>query len=236
MKFTVLDVTGSQENESDYETAVEMSHSSISDTTVRLQTEAGLVLLLKDCQIHTTYSYLSIEPDFEEDEEEAAPEYAIPSDHREAKDSRYLSGTALSEPVLPLLSSEDWRFYEQMNDSDGWHDDRNEMPDSVRRNLMALDEYHTSVNEGSYGKRLVPEFVQRLMDSLPANVGVGQVVEVALAPEEEADLNRFAAMSRAQSEANRRVGFENQIARNVADAKADIAETVEAARHRFRPR
>lgn len=236
MKFTVLDVTSSQESESDYETAVELSHSSIAETTLRLQTEAGLVLRLNDCQIHTTYSYLNTEPEFEEDEEEVAPEYAIPSGNRQAKDSRYLSGTAISEPELPALSAEDWKFHEDMEDSGGWHDDRNEMPDSVRRNLLTLDNYHALVNEGTHGKKLVPEFVQRLVDALPTDLVAGQVVEVSLAPAEEADLNRFAAMSRAQSEANQRVGVENQITRNVAHAKADIAEAVEAARHRFKPR
>lgn len=238
MKFTVLDVTVSQENESDHETAVELSHHSIAETTLRLQTEAGLVLHLRDSEIHTTYSYLNTEPEFEEDEEEeeAAPEYAIPSGEREAKHSRYLSGTAVSEPELPALTAEDWKFHEEMEDSGGWHDDRNDMPDSVRRNLLALDNYHALVNQGVHGKRLVPEFVQRLMDALPATLVAGQVVEVHLEPAEEASLNSFAALNRTQREANRRVDFENQISRNVAHAKADIAETVEAARHRFRPK
>lgn len=236
MKFTVLDVTVSQENESDYETAVELSHHSIAETTLRLKTEAGLVLRLRDSEIHTTYSYLNTEPEFEEDEEEAAPEYAIPSGEREAKHSRYLSGMAVSEPELPALTAEDWKFHEEMEDSGGWHDDRNDMPDSVRRNLLALDNYHALVNQGVHGKRLVPEFVQRLMDALPATLVAGQVVEVPLEPAEEANLNRLATLNRTQLEANRRVEFENQISRNVAHAKADIAETVEAARYRFRPR
>lgn len=234
MKFTVLDVNVAHDSDADYETAVEIVRSSIVETDVRLQTEAGLVLKLSDCQIHSTYSYM--EPDFDQMENGGPTVYATHPNARPAKHSRHLKGSAVLEPELPALSAEDWKFYEDLEDSAGWHEDINEMPDSVRRNLLSLDNYRESLSEGISGKALLPAFVQRLMDALPEGLEVSQVVELPLTPAEEVVLNQVAAVAAERAAANRQTAAHNQISRNVAHAKADIAETVEGIRHRFKMR
>ncbi|WP_058363013.1 hypothetical protein [Xanthomonas translucens] len=231
MKFTVLEINVNHEQESDYETAVDMSHRSITECNVRLKAETGAVLVLDETSISTNYSYL--EPDFDQFEEDGATIYVNHASEDPTKESRTVRGHVECVAVLPPMSAEDWAQWEK---SGSWHDDRNEMPVDVRRRLLDLEDFHDGSSGVHVHRRLKEDFVRQLIDGLPANTKPGMSFSLPVSRVEQELLERVGHANLRHEQANQRTGVENQINFNVFRAKQDIAETVEVARRRFKMR
>lgn len=232
MKFTVLSIRSHHENESDYETAVEMSHSSIEERTIRLRSETGVVVELEDTEISTTSSYL--EPDFEHMDKTGETVYVNLPSEDEPKLKQYAHGKAFQVAPLPVLSTEDLEALEEWGDQEGWEDDRNAMPNDVRQQLIKWSDYQRSLNGQAPYVRLNDETAQRLIDWLPANARRRQVFNLPLSPEEQQFFERLGQQNKECKQANQKAAFENNITRNVLRAKEEIAGVVEVARQRFR--
>lgn len=245
MKFTILDVKANHEQESDYETAVDMSHSTIEELDVRLKAETGAIISLSQTVISTSYSYL--EPDFDEFEESGETVYVSHTSDEAPSYSETRRGFAEGVSVLPDLSEQDWAFYDQSEDSAGWHDDRVEMPNDVRSRLIAFEGFKANQSypmqdlEGGYynpgpGQELKDAWVKALLKGLPSNVSRGQSFELSISPELEQVLIQSGQARQDQEQKNQRTEFKNKINRQAFLAKKEITQTVEVARQQLKIR
>ncbi len=97
MRMRVINVYSMHESESDYETAVDMVHSSIDTHNVTLETAKGLRIEVNSTEITSTYSYL--EPDFDHFEETGETVYQTHADESEASND----GTTYHQHALVIL-------------------------------------------------------------------------------------------------------------------------------------
>lgn len=109
MKLKITDIDSRSENESEYETAVDMSHSNIEDTDYYLETASGSVFKLACTQTHTTYSY------YEEDiPDNYKPGDPISYSHQSSGDSKtstYIRLEALADEKTIFLTKDEFIEY-----------------------------------------------------------------------------------------------------------------------------
>lgn len=232
MKFTLLDYDLQTEHESDYETAVEMSHSSISESIIRLRSETGAILVLRENLIESRSSFL--EPDLEQFKKDGSVVYHHQSDDQASRVSRSVQGYLESVSTLPAMSENDWQVYRQMEALEEWENEGSPLSDEQRRTLRAYADYEAEGLINAYpGGHLTQEQAIAWFDALPSELAQGDVVDLPV-PENLAALFQEAGVkTKAAIEANRQTQQANQINDQACRAKQALTETVNQARRGF---
>lgn len=106
MRFIFINQGGRSEQESDYDTAVDMSHWSFYEATYTLQTPTGLKIELISTHEHVTHSYY--EPDFDRMDKTGETVYQQHSDHSNDNTTENWRATATMPMVLPEMSAQDF--------------------------------------------------------------------------------------------------------------------------------
>jgi hypothetical protein len=106
MRMKVVSVETRNESESDYETAVELSHWSLSEQTTILETATGVRLCIKGAHQSVTHSYL--EPDFDLFEKGGDVVYLNHSDNSNDRNSSFFSIEIILPKMIPEISKNDF--------------------------------------------------------------------------------------------------------------------------------
>lgn len=177
MKPRLLDSRCSHENESDYETAVDLRHYAIDEET-RLYELSGLGcgvrIEIRVCEIHTTGSYL--EPDFDELEATGNLHYVSNRDDHVDEYTRYIHSEVLI-PVLVRQVEDEEEFWRDAHE-EGWEvcdvlprvlverwldeGDDFEFPDALARELGQLYLARIETNRKARIERMCQEALQRI--------------------------------------------------------------------------
>lgn len=106
MLMKVVDIHSRSDSESDYETAVEMSHWSLEEQTAILETAVGVCLTVTERHTRVTHSYL--EPDFDLIENGGDVIYRSHADRSKDSDSSSYSIEIILQKLIPKMSSKDF--------------------------------------------------------------------------------------------------------------------------------
>lgn len=208
MQFLIKDIRSQVETESDYETAVELSTTTIQDTTFALEHDSGVLLEVELSISSTTSSYL--EPDFSEDHEPGQPYVYVstPSDNGPVvrTSSRAFVGI---HRLIPLIDTADTVTIEE----EEWPGEQDEKMSDMERYPLTL--------------------TQEIMESLEQH-DIGQTIDLPLNLTEIAAFNKWIETHRRREEANVEIAFANQIANHVLQAKQDINKQVDAVKRSWK--
>lgn len=102
LRLTILDCEVNSEQESDYDTAVDISHWSMSETKMTLETPYGLQLLLTERTESHTHSYL--EPDFDVFERTGEVHYLTHRDDSNDSHKEKFAAFVMLPPEKQILS------------------------------------------------------------------------------------------------------------------------------------
>lgn len=106
MRFTFINQSGRSEQESDYDTAVDMSHWSFHETIYTLKTPTGLLIDLIETEEHITHSYY--EPDFEHMDKTGETVYQQHRDNSNDNNTQNWRAMVSMPMKLPLMSAQDF--------------------------------------------------------------------------------------------------------------------------------
>jgi hypothetical protein len=208
MQFLIKDIRSHVEKESDYETAVELSTTTIQDTTFVLEHDSGVLLEVELSTSSMTSSYL--EPDFSEDHEPGQPYVYVstPSDNGPVvrTSSRAFVGI---HRLIPLIDTTDTLGTEE----DEWPGEQDEEMTDMERYPLTL--------------------TQEIMGSLE-QYEAGQMIDLSFSPTEEIAFKKWVETNRLRQEANIDIKVANRISDNVLQAKKDIDEQVQAVRRSWK--
>ena len=208
MQFLIKDIRSHVETESDYETAVELSTTTIQDTTFVLEHDSGVLLEVELSTSNKTSSYL--EPDFSEDHEPGQPYVYVstPSDNGPVvrTSSRAFVGI---HRLIPLIDTADTLATEE----EEWPEEQNEEMTDMERYPLTL--------------------TQEIMESLE-QYETGQMIDLSFSPTEEIVFKKWVETNRLRQEANVDIKVANRISDNVLQAKKDIDEQVQAVRRSWK--
>jgi hypothetical protein len=112
MRFTFINQSSRSEQESDYETAVDMSHWSFHETIYTLKTPTGLLIDLVETDEHVTHSYY--EPDFEHMDKTGETVYEQHRDSSNDKNTQTWRATVSMPMKLPLMNVQDFLHLDLM--------------------------------------------------------------------------------------------------------------------------
>lgn len=233
MKFTVLSQEVQVEQESDYETAVEMSHATIEERQVRLCAENGAIVVLCETNISTRSSFL--EPDFDQFERDGSVVYRQEAGPDEPENTRSVRACIEAPTPLPAMSEDDWSNYRRLELTGGWEDDDCGLSDAQRRRLRAYSDYEVE-GPTRMGPQLDEGQARAWADALSGEVEDGATVELPVSSAAVEILNEAAAVSRQAQDRNSETRLLNQINENAMRAKQDLGETVRRAHLGFAPR
>lgn len=170
MKFKIIQNKSEHENESDYETAVEMVHSSITNEKIILETISGAIIELKYCHIYSYFSYIDNEPTFLDDElTDTIPNRILPIENiynevieEQAKKEKYhisFSGNVkikglnekIEQEAYQHLEKDDFQYIEGLTFTTIWNMEKQAKADgnqtkleqAMRLNCYLSDMEHT---------------------------------------------------------------------------------------------
>lgn len=106
MLMKVVDIHCRSDSESDYDTAVDMSHWSLQAQTTLLETAIGVHLAIEETHTSVTHSYL--EPDFDLIESGGDVIYLSHADRSKDSDSSSYSVEVIMPTLIPEISSKDF--------------------------------------------------------------------------------------------------------------------------------
>lgn len=195
MRFTVLSHTGSTETESDYETAVDLVHATLTTFELQMKSERGLIVELKGHEISRTSS--SMEPDF--DVFEATGEVRYRTSPNDDSDSYEKSAVLRAySPVLPpVMSPSDWAAWNTYQET-------GEAPEEdlgLLRRLMAYENYLEA--DLVDGRRMESQAVSLPFDAIDAWLNLAEGTDIGDAfdlPASGSDLEMLESLSQATSE------------------------------------
>lgn len=163
MKLKLVNIESNCTTESDYETAVDLSHSTINENTYILETLSGLELKISETDISTSYS--SLEPDFEALEKNPNDLHYV-TYHREDNKSDFKSFCHMEYCIankLILMSKQDYKDYFINYENKTW----TEKEQIDKKNKNKFSQYEESLyspsNQGfSLESDEAKEFIQNI--------------------------------------------------------------------------
>ncbi len=242
MRFLIAEVEHQSETETDYDTAVDLVHSNVSETRFVLRHDSGLQATVQITEIMTSRS--SLEPDI--------PDDYVPGDHvayvntpnegDEPEVDRSSHALVPSVQALPAMDDVDWEVLDTYR---GWLAAQTSyspaqfegFKDAAQR--LKLDDYLEY--EAAFDPRInealgSPAFVSLSYDTAEKLLEYreGQQVDLALDSREVAAIERHFSAAQAQREANAQTRLANNLSRHVWEAKQAIGQQVEQIKTRMK--
>lgn len=239
MRFHVIDVEQTQEQETDYDTAVDMTNATIDHRRVILRSEAGASILVDHERMNVWSS--SLEPNLDDDPTEPGPVgyHAVPGEKGKITNDYRVS--ARYPLPLPRLDENDWAALERVNEHvaahgyvsnyatlgiDGEQGDR----------LTAYLEHEACVHPFSReawsperGPGLFTPQVAQAWSQATAKVAPGQTVDLPVSAPMAVQLHELAQAQARTFQDNRDNAMRGSIARNARQARLELSQHVQAA-------
>lgn len=242
MRLKVIDVQSKSESESDYETAVDMSHWSMQSSTVLFETPSGVRFLVSSRAEQVTHSY--IEPDFDYMEKTGQTVYQTHSDRSKDRSTEECSFSGLFvAQIVREIKLEEFTVLagDQVRKEALWDVYYNEdLPLDLRRRLVAFvsaEDGRPLIAEEHFPDDrdyLVPANQVRCkvsdadIETLVAlDVRKAQIVEVELSTALQASISAAENLHASIVFSNAPVALENRI--RAAKARLDMAIKLQAA-------
>lgn len=222
MLLKVIDIHHDHEQESDYETAVDMSHCTIDEVAVLFETPSGVRFSISSRSTSTSYSYM--EPDWDHLEKTGAVSYETHSDGNRRESSEWVgwSDLLIANAHASITLDEFREAFQRKHQKafEVFHDES--LPESLRTRVAQ----HMSGGDGRPNKASMhADYEGGLMEPgyVASGIGqeeaaalseltlhVGQIVEFQISPAFEQSIERAEKLHAQVSASNASITSENR--------------------------
>lgn len=235
MRFQLLSCEAQTEQETDFETAVDLVHYTIVETQTVIKTPGGVRIEVRETEISAGTSHL--EPDLSDDavfDNETTRYFHVAGDEPPA--TRHEKAINVQEVLpLPLLEEADWAEYERLKPDLGWEGTQHGLSYDQARRLWQyqehLDQFDRQANEAyARGQNLVLEddFLVAMREA-----GTGDVFDATIPDALAERIGEWERAQQAQIERNAHARMANSISHGSWQAKQAIQVQVGLAKRQF---